>query len=123
MRTSRSWTNLHCPRNEVKYFEGGAVGVPPPRPLTAARRRDRETEEFLERKHASHHPPPKQIVLVLALAPDGGFITALGGMAAASWPRSRKFVTASRALAEISRKSPDRLQAHRLTCRYVSALG
>jgi len=42
---------------------------------------------------------------VLALAPDGDFITALGGMAAASWPRLRKFVTASRALAEISRKS------------------
>ena len=29
MRTSRSWTNLHCPRNEVKYFDGGAVGRAP----------------------------------------------------------------------------------------------
>jgi hypothetical protein len=58
---------------------------------------------------------------VLVLAQDGDFITALGGMAAATWPRLRKFVTASRALVEISRKSADRLQAHRLTCRYVSA--
>jgi hypothetical protein len=60
-------------------------------------------------------------VLALALVPDGDFITALAGMAAASWRRLRKFVTASRALAEISRKSADRLQAHRRTCRYVSA--
>jgi hypothetical protein len=59
---------------------------------------------------------------VLVLAQDGDFVTALGGMAAASWPRLRKFVTPSRALAEISRKSADRLQAHRLTCRYLSAL-
>jgi hypothetical protein len=93
----------------------GRLGVPPPRLLTAARRRDRQTEEFLEHRRARHHPTPKGIVL--ALAPDGDFITALGGVAAASWPRSRKFVTASRALEEISRKSADRLQAHRLTCR------
>jgi hypothetical protein len=30
------------------------------------RRRDRETEEFLERKRARRHPTPKQIVLVRA---------------------------------------------------------
>jgi hypothetical protein len=60
-------------------------------------------------------------VLVLALAQNGDFITALGGMAATTWPRLRKSITASRALVEISRKSADRLQAHRLTCRYVSA--
>jgi hypothetical protein len=89
----------------------GRLGVPPPRLLTAARRRDRQTGEFLEHRRARHHR------IVLALAPDGDFITALGGVAAASWPRSRKFVTASRALEEISRKSADRLQAHRLTCR------
>jgi hypothetical protein len=63
---------------------------PPPR-VSYARRRDRETEEFLERQRARRHPTPKQIVLVPALAQDGDFVTAPGGMAAASWPRLRKF--------------------------------